>query len=111
LAAIGPKRTILGLLAAVAGGVLNVDLGFAVTVLVAILFLVQWLVLTPSEMWDESKHVEHKDATSVTYVQAGGTYIKEFYGPDATGTAGPRTTPRTARKPKGGPDQPTLPGL
>jgi hypothetical protein len=105
--AIGPKRTILGLFAVLAGGVLNVDLGFAVAVLVAILFALQWLVLTPAEMWNEAARAQSKDQPVSPHivVQSGATYIEQFYEAgevsSSDGTAVPsRSAPRSPRRSK-----------
>lgn len=115
-AAIGPKRTIYGLLAAVAGGVLNVDFGFAVTVFIAALFAYQWLVLTPSEMWDESErerkdHAKAKEPApaTVVHVHPGATYVgSQTITPEAVSSSGfaSREGPRSPRTSKRDPKPP-----
>lgn len=108
-AAIGPQRTIMGLFAAVASGVLNVDLGFAVTVLIAILFLIQWLVLTPSKMWDEAKEQEKDpDAKTVVHYHAPVTYVGQIVSPESVSSTDGinRAAPRSRRKSRRDPPDP-----
>jgi hypothetical protein len=99
----------MGLFAAMAGGVLNVDVGFAVTVLITILFLVQWLVLTPAQMWDESKLDKDADAKTVVHYHGDVTYVGQIVSPEGvSGTAGSatRSGPRSRRMSKRGPTDP-----
>lgn len=99
-----------------AGGVLNVDLGFAVTALSGFLFLIYWLVLVPAEMWDEAKPTTsvESDAKTVVHVHPGATYVgsQVITSEGVSGTAGVanRSAPRSPRKSKRDP-QPPPPSL
>ncbi len=108
--AIGPFRFVAGIAATVGGFVLNVDLGTAVGVFVLVVFLVEWLVLTPAKLWDANK-TPRPPTSIIGSVEAGGVvnvYVQGdgVGGPSATTTTPNRAVRRSRRTSKHDPPDP-----